>query len=208
MTQQSREHQWPGCMTAEEMQMSLQTDSLADIEADISRALSKVAFNEQSYIANVKRLNEQYKEFMPAERSAKPISTQPYTRDAGNSANDQWKTVPTSIRSSSAANFQPQEFRPACIESVVTATLKPYIDSLTPASIALSAPLKKVPEKGGKPVLTPGENICQICCAESACVALIPCGHTGLCSGCSRKLKVCPFCQTRITETLVLQKPN
>ena len=44
----------------------------------------------------------------------------------------------------------------------------------------------------------PEDQACKTCFERPSHILLAPCGHTGLCSGCSLKLSLCPFCRAKI----------
>jgi len=50
------------------------------------------------------------------------------------------------------------------------------------------------------------DGLCVVCLEHRACVALIPCGHTTTCDGCTESVlqrdPLCPLCRTPITQTL------
>lgn len=49
--------------------------------------------------------------------------------------------------------------------------------------------------------------LCSICSEKKAPIALVPCGHSGLCFECSLHLRICPFCNNRIHSRLRLFFP-
>jgi hypothetical protein len=42
------------------------------------------------------------------------------------------------------------------------------------------------------------EDDCKICFERVADYCLVPCGHTGFCFMCSRKMPECPFCKAEV----------
>ncbi len=54
------------------------------------------------------------------------------------------------------------------------------------------------------------EELCTICCGAKMSVALVPCGHFGLCSSCMNNIwkhdKKCPVCRANITTHIILRK--
>jgi len=50
------------------------------------------------------------------------------------------------------------------------------------------------------------EDDCRICYERIADYCLVPCGHTGFCFLCARKMEECPFCKGRIGHAQKLWK--
>jgi len=50
------------------------------------------------------------------------------------------------------------------------------------------------------------EDDCRICYERIADYCLVPCGHTGFCFLCARKMEECPFCKARIGHAQKLWK--
>lgn len=46
----------------------------------------------------------------------------------------------------------------------------------------------------------PYDMICKICMVAKKDTVLLPCGHTGICAGCSKSFikKTCPFCRKKV----------
>ena len=71
-------------------------------------------------------------------------------------------------------------------------------------SFVLAAP---VPAKDKLPkVRDEDEDDCKICFERVADYCLVPCGHTGFCFICARKMVECPFCKKEIAHTQRLFK--
>ena len=50
------------------------------------------------------------------------------------------------------------------------------------------------------------EDDCKICFERVADYCLVPCGHTGFCFMCARKMNVCPFCKKEVGHAQKLWK--
>lgn len=50
------------------------------------------------------------------------------------------------------------------------------------------------------------EDDCRICFDRVADYCLVPCGHTGFCFVCARKMNECPFCKMEVRHTQKLWK--
>lgn len=46
------------------------------------------------------------------------------------------------------------------------------------------------------------DNECVICMSEEKSIIFMPCGHYYVCGVCSLRIKHCPICRTRITNTI------
>lgn len=71
-------------------------------------------------------------------------------------------------------------------------------------SFIIAAPQPN-PEKPPK-VRDEDEDDCRICYERIADYCLVPCGHTGFCFSCARKMEECPFCKARIGHAQKLWK--
>ena len=60
-------------------------------------------------------------------------------------------------------------------------------------SFILASPEPKLPK-----VRDDDEDDCKICFERVADYCLVPCGHTGFCFMCARKMENCPFCKTEV----------
>jgi len=47
-------------------------------------------------------------------------------------------------------------------------------------------------------------KLCNICCSGPVNAAFCPCGHTGACYDCGKKLQKCPFCNGKVDNVLKL----
>ena len=50
------------------------------------------------------------------------------------------------------------------------------------------------------------EDDCRICFDRVADYCLVPCGHTGFCFACARKMNECPFCKMEVGHAQKLWK--
>jgi len=50
------------------------------------------------------------------------------------------------------------------------------------------------------------EDDCRICYDRVADYCLVPCGHTGFCFMCARKMEQCPFCKVPVQHAQKLWK--
>jgi Zinc finger, C3HC4 type (RING finger) len=71
------------------------------------------------------------------------------------------------------------------------------------ASFIVSSPPPK--EKLPK-VRDDDEDDCKICFERVADYCLVPCGHTGFCFMCARKMEECPFCKKEVGHAQKLWK--
>jgi hypothetical protein len=70
------------------------------------------------------------------------------------------------------------------------------------ASFIIAAPPPKKEEK----VRDDDEDDCKICFDRVADYCLVPCGHTGFCFMCARKMAECPFCKMEVAHAQKLWK--
>ena len=191
-------------------QLSQWADPMAEIEADINQALAKVKFDEASYAANLERFHEQCKEHDNEKQRApsKPSTTYVPTAitDLGQLLDKQ--PMPAKLHSWTSSYHE----RVSGVANVGNSKppMQTSYDLWKPAATELCGPSLQQSETDceSKTSGNPGEKMCLICCVDKGNIAFVPCGHTGTCMKCSQKLKRCPFCQTRVEEILVLQRPE
>jgi hypothetical protein len=68
-------------------------------------------------------------------------------------------------------------------------------------SFILASPEPKPPK-----VRDDDEDDCKICFERVADYCLVPCGHTGFCFMCARKMENCPFCKMEVKHAQKLWK--
>lgn len=70
-----------------------------------------------------------------------------------------------------------------------------------PSPNSPTSPAEKLPK-----VRDEDEDDCRICFERVADYCLVPCGHTGFCFMCARKMVVCPFCKIEVGHAQKLWK--
>ena len=75
------------------------------------------------------------------------------------------------------------------------------VEEMASFIIAQPSPTEKLPK-----VRSDDEDDCHICFERVADYCLVPCGHTGFCFMCARKMEACPFCKSKVEHTQKLWK--
>jgi hypothetical protein len=76
------------------------------------------------------------------------------------------------------------------------------------ASFVIPQPVPNSPTAAEKlpKVRDEDEDDCRICFERVADYCLVPCGHTGFCFMCARKMNLCPFCKIEVGHAQKLWK--
>ena len=75
------------------------------------------------------------------------------------------------------------------------------------ASFVIPQPVPNSPAAEKLPkVRDEDEDDCRICFERVADYCLVPCGHTGFCFMCARKMNICPFCKIEVGHAQKLWK--